>query len=435
MGDSFFSRAGVDMKFELGKLSYPIMLSISLTDRCNMACSFCAVGCSKDSAPRQQDMDKYMCMKIMKEAKKNCVQEIVFSGGEPLLYNHLDLLEILDYGNKMSMSMSLITNASLLNPEIIDKLSLYIKKINISLHGSEMMHNKITGTSFYSKVIQMIDYINEHTDIEVSLLYTLTKMNNSLVELENVMNISRRYNMPLYISRGNDVGTCKNNNIYPSIEDVNKFARRMIEYGKEGHFIQFANCVPRCILNDDLKSLSKACSSGTGYCSIDSSGGIKTCSQSYDIIGEFKNEKDLKKTWTSTACTNYRKLENLNPICKSCENIISCKGGCKLEKNEKYCIDKMLIEKVNSVWTSQENKYAKLKAKMIKENDDSLLIYTCPAIKCSKNYLEILRLLLNKDGIKISELSKYNNDLISEFEIKMFIYYLVQNSALYYLER
>ncbi|WDV48162.1 radical SAM protein [Clostridiaceae bacterium M8S5] len=434
MGNSFFSRAGVDVKVKLRELSYPIVLSLALTERCNMSCSFCAVSCSSDSILTHEDIYKDLCMKIMTEAKKNCVQEIVFTGGEPLLYNEEDLFEILDHGKNIIMDMSLITNGSLLTPRMIEKLKGYIKKINISIHGSELMHNNITGIKIYNRVIEAVEYIKYKTDIRVSLLYTLTKLNNSMLELEHVIDISKKLNIPLYISRGNDVGTCRENSIYPSLEDVNKFARRMIQHRKEGFFIEFANSVPKCILDEEVKSLSKACSSGVGYCSIDSTGKVKVCSQSDKHIGEIDHSGHLGEVWRGQACNKYRSLINLNPICKSCESLSSCKGGCKLEEYDGYCIDRMLVQKVEHVWEKHKSKQVKIKGRAVKEEKDKLLVYTLPAIICSKNYLDILLLLNKRKGVKIDELLNTEKALISEFEIKMFIYYLVQKEMLYFLK-
>lgn len=435
MENSFFGKAGLDMQFKLRKLSYPIVLSISLTNRCNMSCLFCAVSSCSSIDFVHKDIDKELCMKIMTDAKRNCAQKIVFTGGEPLLYNEENFFEILQHGKKLKLDMSLITNASILNPKLIKRLSMYIKNINISIHGSEPMHNAITGTQFYSKIIDSINYINNTTDIKVAVFYTLTKLNSSVTEIDSVMNITKKFNMPLYISRGNDVGVCKENSIYPSIDDLNKIARRMIEYRKEGYFIQFSNSVPKCILDDELTSLSKECSSGAGYCSIDSNGKVKVCSQSEKYVGEIDYNGYLRKAWCSEECDVYRNLSKLNPVCKSCESLITCKGGCKVEEYNGYVIDKMLVQKIEQIWLKYRDKQVKLKTKAFKEEKNSILIYTCPALICSKNYLDILLLLIKREGIVINKLLNVNKEFICDFEIKMIIYYLIEKKMLYFLER
>jgi len=114
-----------------------MLLQIDITNRCNLKCNHCRA--KKDSSELSLEDIKKIC----ENAKKNQFKEITLSGGEPTLHNNF--LEILDIIKYHGFGCNLTTNG-LISKKIIKNEKLrYIKSIQISIDGTEKIHDNTRG--------------------------------------------------------------------------------------------------------------------------------------------------------------------------------------------------------------------------------------------------------------------------------------------------
>jgi len=111
-------------------------LRYSLTEKCNFNCLFCHnEGLGKEDRPQVSDRQ---VLEILTEAVRLGHTDITFTGGEPLLKKKR-LFFIMEGLAQLSSppDLTLVTNASLMDWETIDRLRAYPgrKKINLSLHA------------------------------------------------------------------------------------------------------------------------------------------------------------------------------------------------------------------------------------------------------------------------------------------------------------
>ncbi|AOY57252.1 hypothetical protein B2D07_02230 [Desulfococcus multivorans] len=139
---------------------------VELTNRCNYACSWCP----SSSMTRKQgrmpfERVQWLFKEIADYRYRNPqfsmhaeIKNLVFLHvmGEPLL--HPRFFEILEYGHSIGLDFCLVTNASLLTPERIDRLLAGgISSITISLNVPDGSHFSKTGAPLaYSAVISRI---------------------------------------------------------------------------------------------------------------------------------------------------------------------------------------------------------------------------------------------------------------------------------------
>ena len=128
----------------------PFEVTILTTYSCNFKCVYCFEESVKDSVFLDKDNSDLIIKWIINQAEKKQVKNIflVYYGGEPLLnvgpiYNiswHLKQWAAL---NGVTFGFGIITNGSLINPELIDKLlTVGLKELRISIDGHRQEHNE-----------------------------------------------------------------------------------------------------------------------------------------------------------------------------------------------------------------------------------------------------------------------------------------------------
>ena len=143
---------------------------ISITNRCNLRCIHC---CSK-SESETEDLSFEEFQVIIGNLKKINPENIVISGGEPLLNNSFreivcNLKDVLP-----NSILSLSTNATLISPENIEFIMENFNSIEISLDGYDDESVKlIRGEHVYDKVINNIKLLknNNFNKVSVSMVF------------------------------------------------------------------------------------------------------------------------------------------------------------------------------------------------------------------------------------------------------------------------
>jgi MoaA/NifB/PqqE/SkfB family radical SAM enzyme len=106
--------------------------TIEITPRCNLKCVHCYV--AHCNWPHDILTFDEICKIIDDLVKQGCLW-ISFTGGEPLL--RPDFIDIYTYAKKKGLFVVLLTNGTLITPEIADYLSIYTPRfVEISLYGA-----------------------------------------------------------------------------------------------------------------------------------------------------------------------------------------------------------------------------------------------------------------------------------------------------------
>lgn len=137
----------------------PSMCQFAITSACNAKCGFCNFAVDKMPIEQRQ----YVTLEEAKQAAeilyKNGVYFIIYVGGEPML--HPDLTEIITHASSIGMAPMLVTNASLLTKERIEKLATTgLASVIISIDATEIeKHEENRGLK---GVCQRIKTANEY---------------------------------------------------------------------------------------------------------------------------------------------------------------------------------------------------------------------------------------------------------------------------------
>ncbi len=127
-------------------------IRVSLTTRCNLSCFYCH---NEGQVDTKEEMTAEEIEKILRVASKLDINQVKFTGGEPLLRN--DILEIVKAGRKYMQDVSMTTNGTLL-ADIAGKLKKAgLNRINISMDSADRKrYEEITGKDMLDRVMEGI---------------------------------------------------------------------------------------------------------------------------------------------------------------------------------------------------------------------------------------------------------------------------------------
>lgn len=133
-------------------------LRISLSERCNLRCSYCM---PEEGVPLKPNSDLLTASEIIKLVKLfvgNGVNKVRFTGGEPLVRK--DCVDIIKEIGKMKklQKIGITTNGIVLDRKLVDLQNAGLNQLNISLDTlQEKKFQFITKRNGFSKVMRSID--------------------------------------------------------------------------------------------------------------------------------------------------------------------------------------------------------------------------------------------------------------------------------------
>lgn len=151
-------------------------LRISLTDRCNLRCTYCMPEEGITLRPKKEFMTSEEVIQIASTFVELGVKKIRLTGGEPLIKK--DFNNIINQLSKLGVEIFITTNGILLHKYFQTLLKAGVKKINISLDTlNKHQFSLITRRDHFDLVYQNIDKAIDLFD-EVKLNVVLIKGKN-----------------------------------------------------------------------------------------------------------------------------------------------------------------------------------------------------------------------------------------------------------------
>lgn len=137
-------------------------LRISLTDKCNLKCSYCdPVDSEIESSTQSQFMTVDEIDHLASIFVREGIKKIRLTGGEPLVRK--DAKEIIQRLSKYPVQLAITTNAILADQYLDSFLKAGIHSINVSLDSLQKeKFAQITGRDYFDKVKSNIDLLLEN---------------------------------------------------------------------------------------------------------------------------------------------------------------------------------------------------------------------------------------------------------------------------------
>lgn len=289
-------------------LEAPLILQIFPAYLCNFKCNYCVFSVPEKkrgfiSAKKLLDYDLYLkCINDMNRFRTR-IKVLRFAGmGEPLL--HKNIVEMIEYAEKQKVAekTELITNASLLTPEISEKLAASgLSRLLISIEGlSDKHYKKISDTKInFLELLEKIKYFYKHkknTFVHVKIINTALKNEKEKEKFfETFKNISDSMGIENVVP------------LYPCV-NFKKILKKNLEKTQYGINIQKGTVCPQAFYT----------------CQINPDGLVVPCySIVYpDIMGNV-NQDSIYDIWHGRKFYQFRQqmldgLKKTNETCKNC---------------------------------------------------------------------------------------------------------------------
>jgi len=313
-------------------LSFPRTVYWECTRRCNFRCIHCYSSSGIEGA---KGMSLVNTKKMIDELSQNGVEFLNIGGGEPLLYPHI--YKTLRYAADSHLMVEMTTNGSLINDQVIKKLSLAgLEFIQVSLDGAcGKTYQKIRKGGNFDLVVSNIKKLAEK--FTVSICMVATKLNfketDELVQLSKKLGAKYFRVIPLLgVGRGS-----KLSNIQLSTQefrDYHKSIQQLKEKEKNNIYIQ----LNENLILPDRKNITwmpeehYGCPAGRTTCGIDPNGNVYPCSYMNfkELLCGNITEQSLLSIWqTSTILKDIRQVNHLKGKCSDCKYLDDCRGGCR----------------------------------------------------------------------------------------------------------
>jgi len=292
-------------------------LVLYITEDCNLRCKHCFVSAGKNNITLTLNKVKdylYEYSTLKPEGK------VLLTGGEPFL--HPDINQIVEFGYKSKLKISINTNGTLLNREWLYRYGKMLHGLQISIDGfTPDVHDSIRGKGSFEKSWQALKYCMEILPEEVICRISVSvfpqnvkNIKDNILSSLDSLDPNRRivvvFNPVVLLGRAHLSQTSNYAFIYEKLQETIR------ELDNSGWF-----------LGTDIQSSVRQKKCGIGeYVVVRANGKMAPCNFSNDQ-NEFTSLRQafefFKKKYTS-------RTVDISDICSDCDVRYICFGGCQV---------------------------------------------------------------------------------------------------------
>lgn len=268
-------------------LSAPLKAFFNITKRCNLHCVHCFNDSGQANAP---ELPLNEVIKTLYALQDRGIFKLTLAGGEPLF--HSRFIDILNYIANTDLSVSIVTNATLLNRDLSRRLEEIpnVRSITVSLDGGTPEENdRIRGNGAFNKTVQGIKLLGLEFTGDVSVRISL--MTTNIDRLQGFVDLVADLGVrEIKVNSINPYGRASNRHeLLISNEVFIEARQRLFEIATTRDIVVQ---VPAHKYQCDENQQIGLCRAGEETFEIDGDGGVYPCSFSFGrfLAGNVRNE-------------------------------------------------------------------------------------------------------------------------------------------------
>ena len=312
---------------------------IEIASCCNERCLHCYI----PHEEKNQVMSYEMYERVLKELNKMGTIGLVLSGGEPMINPHF--VDFLKLANKYDFAVSILTNLTLLNEEILDEIKkLRQVSIQTSLYSMDpSIHDTITQLkgSFYKTKSAIETLVKNNIIVQVScpaLKLNKDSFKDVIKWCNDEMKIRAHTD---YAIMAESNGSQENLKYRLSLDETREYIYQLIECDKS--YQDMLKKIDISKSRRDIDPESNPCGIGIDSAAMNVYGDVIPCSGFESLKCGNINERSLLDIWKNSEVFNM--LRNLRmkdyPQCLNCENNKFCSLCIKRHEGETGSIHKL----------------------------------------------------------------------------------------------
>jgi MoaA/NifB/PqqE/SkfB family radical SAM enzyme len=300
---------------------YPERLHVELTSRCNFKCITCRHGFE----PFGEDLSDEACNILINDIIP-CLKEIELQGtGESLLYKNF--WKVFSAAKENNCRIVLITNAALLNQELIQLFTGSNMQLVVSLDGANestfKMHRPIGD---FRSIISKFKMINEYRDTtdnnDFSLVINTVVTRYNYYELNELIDLACLYSIDFVFA--SEVRECMpDKNTWEKLRldncnnrgEIMEYIDLATQYAKKK---EIGFCFNPCKVNNERKK--DICISPWKHIYLHANGDLSVCCELDNSFGNI-NSSSITDIWNGKSLNEFRNnmiMKEYNHHCLSC---------------------------------------------------------------------------------------------------------------------
>jgi len=323
-----FNRLGVPYPYlnmiACGSSNILTEIKFEVTERCNLACTFCHQDFGAKGGTDDLDRDTYE--RILAAAKNEHIPLVRLTGGEPLLLKSTD--EFLRRAKNLGFKVIVNTNAMPLTEKRLQKLQGLVDCFKISLPAAdEETMTRLTGNrTTWRKKWEAIDRLQTH-GFNTEILTVMTAENirqfDRFLQLLGPHEKLRWLLLRAESQEGDTRPVTK--------QDIRDLAGRISEARRSERWkgLTLGLATPYCVLENPYDAVELF--TGGSTCgpvqslTVTSQGTVASCYSRRDPIDR---SKGLRAVGSELAMADFDRLPE---VCRQCPLCPDCRGGCHCE--------------------------------------------------------------------------------------------------------
>ena len=311
------------------KPSAPYRMDLALTYRCNNDCAHCYNARSR----RFPEMDLSAWKQVIDQVWALRIPHIVFTGGEPTLYQGLP--ELVAYAENIGLITGLNTNGrKLADPGYLAGLvDAGLDHIQITFESHDpSIHDLMVGA--HGAWAETVSGLRNALDTPLYLMTNTTLLTHNVGSLAQTLAFLGELGVPtvglnalIYAGKGKSVQTGLKEEDLPELLELahkitTKNKQRLIWYTPTQY----------CHFNPVQLGLGvKGCTAALYNMCVEPNGDVLPCQSYYQSLGNLL-ENDWASIWEHPLALALRDRSNIPEGCQSCEFLPECGGGCPLAR-------------------------------------------------------------------------------------------------------
>jgi radical SAM protein with 4Fe4S-binding SPASM domain len=300
---------------------------LEMTYRCNHACLFCSCPWFADNFAIEDEIGADEWKAVIDELHTRHVNDLAFTGGEPLLKE--GLFDIIRHAVGLGVHTHLLSNGRNMSDEVLQFCAENKVQLSMSLPGLETFQEH---TDSDTNPHDVLNWLRKSHKLGIATVAGITVTNRNLDELFETMaeallagadSILLNRFMPGgrgLRHREMELNKEQLTEMLDTAEEVLRTANRFGHVGTE---------LPHCVIEpakyEHLK-VGTQCSAATGFFVIDPSGYVRVCNHSEHRLLHWR---ELDSVTEHPYWKRFTEKSFLPPSCLGCEHSFRCDGGCR----------------------------------------------------------------------------------------------------------
>jgi len=333
-------------EFDIASIPLTTMV-LEVAQDCNLACTYCyAEGGSYGRPVRLLDpaTARQAVRKLIDDSGEKETATLVIFGGEPLLNMPavtaaVEEAQVLSREKGKRVFVSLTTNGTLLNPDIIDFIHTNRIAVAVSLDGPADLHDAnrpdVNGYGSYTTITGNLAELLQGASAAVAARVTLTPYQRPRVE-EVFFHLLELGFHEVGIAPVSPVRL----ELLPDTDQeealllgFTALARTFLKAAQANRLLPFTNLIDLLARLHLGQTKSVSCGAGYGYLAVDTEGGLFVChrlvgDESFRVgtLDQGADPSEIRRALDSVTCGKQE-------MCRDCWARTLCSGGCHYENH------------------------------------------------------------------------------------------------------